>query len=574
MKVNLISNHRPNTGLTQDVNIMRGILSAVFEKDVEVTLVQFVQPQCSEADVNIFFEVVNPSLFPFAAKNIWIPNHESTYTSWLPYLDMVNEIWVKTHEAERIFKDLTPTHVRYIGWTSINKQTPSKKNYYKALVPIGKNINRDIDTLLSAYVYTKRMNPSLYARIPDLHIVSWRPVDVPEQIKERVILYNRILSQDEYDELLNECGLCICLSKAEGFGHAVNEAMASGCNLLLSNISPFVDDIVQDGAFYCIQSSVIKSDTFFCSLVMSDVMSICDKLEDYVNMSFKDRRSLSERMRKQYEKNHTEWVDRMKWLLPQALHVETPYSLKDTLPKEDALPDVSIVCVTRDRRLFMPILKYSYMIQSYPEDKLELIIVDDGDDPIEDTLIGVPNVVYIRLDEKKTIGEKRNIGIEKAMYDVIAFMDDDDVYPNNSVLERVAMMLKGPSKQCGFCTTIPCYDIMKYCSFMNAPPLKLSMSERVSEATMVFTKSFWEERKFGDTQIAEADAFIRGREHMCREISPQEVIVSLVHNLNTSSRKVPDFKEPNGCHFGFNEKLFAMVSEIGESLKERNLHTE
>jgi hypothetical protein len=54
---------------------------------------------------------------------------------------------------------------------------------------------------------------------------------------------------------------------------------------------------------------------------------------------------------------------------------------------------------------------------------------------------------------------------------------------------------------------------------------------------------------------------------MCRELSPQEVIVSLVHPLNTSSRKIPDIKEPNGCHYGFNEKLFAMVSEIGESLK-------
>lgn len=48
--------------------------------------------------------------------------------------------------------------------------------------------------------------------------------------------------------------------------------------------------------------------------------------------------------------------------------------------------------VTKDRRVFMPLAKYSYMIQSYPEDKLEWVIVDDGKDPIEDTLIGVPNV--------------------------------------------------------------------------------------------------------------------------------------------------------------------------------------
>jgi hypothetical protein len=106
---------------------------------------------------------------------------------------------------------------------------------------------------------------------------------------------------------------------------------------------------------------------------------------------------------------------------------------------------------------------------------------------------------------------------------------------------------------------------------MNVPPLQLEMSERISEATLIFTKKFWDERQFSDVSIAEGDSFIRGREHMCRELSPQEVIVSLVHPLNTSSRKIPDFKEPNGCHYGFNEKLFAMVSEIGEDLKAKHL---
>jgi glycosyltransferase involved in cell wall biosynthesis len=254
----------------------------------------------------------------------------------------------------------------------------------------------------------------------------------------------------------------------------------------------------------------------------------------------------------------------MKQLLPEVLVTDATIS---EMPKEEDLPCVSIVCVTRDRRIFIPVLLYSYLVQSYPEDKMELIIVDDGDDPIEDKLIGIANVVYVRLDEKKTIGEKRNIGVSKAMYDVITFMDDDDIYPNNSILQRAAMMLKGPAKECAFCSVIPCYDIANYCSFMNIPPFQLTMSERVSEATLIFTRRFWEERKFGDTQISEGDAFIRGREHMCRELSPQEIIVSLVHPKNTSSRKTPEFKEPNGCHFGFNEKLFAMVSEIGETLK-------
>lgn len=572
MRVNLISNHRPGTGLAQDVNVMRGILTAIFEDKVQISMVQYVQPHCQEADVNVFLEVMNPSLLSYAAKNIWIPNHEWTYKTWVPYLHMVNEIWAKTTEAKDIFEKLTPTPVRYVGWTSLNKETPSRKNYFKAIVPLGKNIHREVSPILHAYQTLKYTNPSIYSSLPILNIVC-NPqrfnIVVPPEIADHVVLHHN-LKDSEYDELLKECGLCICLSKAEGFGHAVNEAMASGCNMIVSRIDPFLHDIVgevNDGAYFCDELEVTENVDCFGKLVSSDSKSLIEILEEYKNKGFRDRKAGSEYMRKVYEQNHKQWMDRMKTFIPQVFHVETPYSLKDVMPKEDELPDVSIVCVTRNRRHFMPILKYSYMIQSYPEDKMELVIVDDGDDPIEDTLFGVPNVTYVRLDEKKTIGEKRNIGVQKAMYDVIAFMDDDDIYPNNSILERVAMMLKSPAKECSFCTTIPCYDIAKYCSFMNAPPIVLPMSQRVSEATLIFTRKFWEERPFEDTQIAEGDAFIRGREHMCRELSPQEVIVSLVHTRNTSSRKLPDFKEPNGCHFGFNEKLFAMVSEIGETLK-------
>ena len=207
------------------------------------------------------------------------------------------------------------------------------------------------------------------------------------------------------------------------------------------------------------------------------------------------------------------------------------------------------------------------MIQSYPEDKLEWVIVDDGVDPIEDTLIGVPNVKYVRADPGLTISQKRNLAVENAMYDIMVTMDDDDVYPNNSVLHRVAMLLMSPEKGCAFCTTIPCYDVTKFSSFMNVPPYVLPMSERVSEATLVFTRKFWEEGKFDDSvHIGEGNAFIRSREQMCRELSPQDVIVSLIHPKNTSSRKTPTFSEPNGCHYGFNENLFMLVTEIGQKL--------
>jgi glycosyltransferase involved in cell wall biosynthesis len=164
-----------------------------------------------------------------------------------------------------------------------------------------------------------------------------------------------------------------------------------------------------------------------------------------------------------------------------------------------------------------------------------------------------------------SIGAKRNLAVASASHDILVMLDDDDVYPNNSILTRVAYLLAEPRKEAVFCTTIPCFDIHEKKSFMNVPPTPLRMCERVSEATLCFTREFWNKQGFPDQQIAEGNAFIHGREEMCRDISPQDVIVSLVHSKNTSSRKAP-VGESNGCHYGFSDELFTLVSEIAEAL--------
>jgi glycosyltransferase involved in cell wall biosynthesis len=241
------------------------------------------------------------------------------------------------------------------------------------------------------------------------------------------------------------------------------------------------------------------------------------------------------------------------------------FNLQDHLPKEENLPPISVITLTRDRRAFFPLAKYCMVAQTYPEDKIEWVIVDDGKDQIKDLVTDLPNVTYILLDEPLTIGAKRNLAISKAKHDILVMLDDDDVYPNNSLISRVAHMLAEPKKECLFSTVIPCYEIHETKSFMNVPPMTLPMSQRVSEATLCFTRKFWETRGFPDQQIAEADAFIRGREQMCRELSPQDVIVSLIHKKNTSSRKPPTM-EANGSHYGFSDELFTLISEIAGSL--------
>jgi hypothetical protein len=557
MRVNIIGNLNRGTGVSQDIKILHGIIALVVGEETEIRHIPHFFPNCPEADVNFFIEVINPSLFIYAGRNVWIPNPEWTYKTWEPYAKMVDEIWVKTKSAAILFSEWTEK-VRYIGWTSIDKVYSHKKNYNKAIVPSGKNVWRNPKPIIQAYMKIAALVPSLFTKLPELHIV-WHerlPV-IPENISSKVIVHSGFMDEKEYDELLHECGLAICMSAAEGFGHAVNEAMSAGCIPMLSPISPFLE--LTNNAIWVSNDKVTPHPTCMGSLEDIQVASLVDALRDYVNLDFNTKEDIHLKVRKEYEARHERFVNTMGVVLKQ----EVPtYSLEECVPNEEDIPKVSIITVTRDRRVFMPLAKYCFTSQTYPADKLEWVIVDDGKDQIKDMVSDIENVKYILLDEPHTIGEKRNIGIAAASHDILVMMDDDDVYPNNSVLSRVAHMF---GKECLFSSTIPCYQIHEKKSFMNVPPMTLPMAERVSEATLCFTRKFWEGGKFPNKQIGEGDAFIRGREQMCREFCPEDVIVSLAHKNNTSGRKAPEGPS-NGCHYGFSDELFTLVSEIGNTL--------
>jgi len=560
MRINIIGTFGSNTGVAQDVSILHGLIVHVFGKETEVRHVKHFHPECVPADVNFFIEVVNPSLLIYAGRNIWIPNPEWTYKTWSPYVKMMDEIWVKTRSAIEPFETAGGT-VKYIGWTSIDKGFSIEKDYSKALIPIGKNLWRNPKPVIQAYMRIRSDDPTLYARLPTVTMVYRIPLPtIPDYLNDKFTVFAGPdpLSEEQYNELVATCGLTLCISGAEGFGHSVNEAMSSGSTLLINTIPPFCE--LTDKAYWASTSKSIKHPQCFGTLEDTDVGSIVDALKVYVDTSLEDKREQSLHMRHQYENRHEAFVKTMEERIA-SLSVSVPYSLEERLPKEAELPCVSVITLTRDRRVFIPLARYCMIAQSYPESKIEWVIVDDGKDQIKDLVSDIPNVNYVLIDEPMTIGAKRNLAVSRASYDILVVMDDDDVYPNNSILSRVTHLMMEPAKKCLFSTVIPCYDIHETKSFMNVPPITLPMSQRVSEATLCFTREFWNERPFPDEQIGEADAFIHGREQMCREISPQDSIVSLTHKKTTSARKAPA-GDSNGCHYGFSDDLFTLVSEI------------
>lgn len=561
MRVNLICTHRNQTGLAVDVDILQGLWAAA-DETVTYRRVLIAQPECPEAEYNVFIEVINPSLFTYAAKNIFIPNPEWMYRTWIPYLHDIDEIWCKTHEAVEIFKE-HHSNVKYIGWTSIAKSPPEVKNFHKAVYLAGKNIYRHPQLIVDSYVLAHEKG----VKLPELHVIydgTRMRLDVPESLVKLVIPHGETLKQGEYDALLAECGLAICLSGSEGFGHAANEAASAGCILMLNEIRPF-QEFEYEPIWVPVEKMVPHPECMGV-IAKTDPEQVVDGLRIYASLNFKERKRLSELTAGEFVARHDGWVKTMTEFL-KAYSTDVDFAVDKTVIPEDDLPGVTIVTPTRDRPEFMEICAGCVDSQCYPKDKIEWLVIDDGKDQCDEFISHLPYARHIIQMAGKTIAWKRNLGAKIAKFPIIIHMDDDDIYPPNSILFRVSMMLRA-KKEAAFCTTLPSYDIANYTSFVNVPPMRLPQSMRVSEATMCYTKKFWEEKGFPeDVKIAEGDLFIKGRESQCMELSPQEIIVSLVHPKTTSSRRIPKGVEPNGCHFGFTEDLFTMLSKIGERLK-------
>lgn len=116
---------------------------------------------------------------------------------------------------------------------------------------------------------------------------------------------------------------------------------------------------------------------------------------------------------------------------------------KNLLKKEN-LPKVSLCTPTFNRRPFFKQTIQNVLNQTYPLDKIEWVIIDDGTDKIQDIINDISgiNIKYIELEEKISLGKKRNMLHKESTGDIIIYIDDDDYYPPERVHHAVTELLK------------------------------------------------------------------------------------------------------------------------------------
>jgi hypothetical protein len=235
--------------------------------------------------------------------------------------------------------------------------------------------------------------------------------------------------------------------------------------------------------------------------------------------------------------------------------------IKENILKEEELPKISVCIPTFNRSKFFKLILLNYKITTYPQDKIEWIILDDGAKNNKELIPKeIKNIRYIYDNKKLNLGEKRNKLVSLSNNNFIVFMDDDDYYHPDSIKIRISQLINN-KVQCVYCTIIPCFEINKYISYINYPPIELQDKDRVSEATLTFTKNHWKKNKFDNKKKKQEGYDILTQN--CLEINPENIIVSLSHKGNMTHRKVPKV-QANGSHYNFSNDIFELITSLDE----------
>ena len=199
-------------------------------------------------------------------------------------------------------------------------------------------------------------------------------------------------------------------------------------------------------------------------------------------------------------------------------------------------PFVSVVTPTYNRRRFIPQLIECYRAQRYPKGRMEWIILDDGSDPVGDLFTGLdmPNIHYIQLPEKLTIGAKRNLLNKKSCGDVIVAMDDDDYYPPERVLAVITAFKQKPTYELAGASEVYMY----YSDIQVIYKLGPYHVNHATNGTMAWKRRYADTHLYDETVThAEEKSFLEGYKHPMIQLDPYKVMLVMSHSDNTFDKK-------------------------------------
>lgn len=196
-------------------------------------------------------------------------------------------------------------------------------------------------------------------------------------------------------------------------------------------------------------------------------------------------------------------------------------------------PVLSCVMPTADRRAWVPRAIALFLAQDYGP--RELVVVDDGADPVADLIPDDPRIGYERLPSRLPLGVKRNRGCQLARGELIAHWDDDDWYAPWRLRVQVEELLRAGTQLCGL-SSLLFHDPETAATWRYVYPA----GERrpwVAGASMLYRRTRWQRTPFEPVFTGE-DTRLCGAvpRHEVTMLRRDDLVVATLHAGN-SARK-------------------------------------
>jgi GT2 family glycosyltransferase len=197
-------------------------------------------------------------------------------------------------------------------------------------------------------------------------------------------------------------------------------------------------------------------------------------------------------------------------------------------------PLVSCVMPTFDRRSFVPQAVRYFLRQDYPAK--ELIVVDDGPEPVRDLLPDDPRIRYHRLETRTVLGAKRNLACDLARGPIIVHWDDDDWASPERVSVQVAALTTGQANVCGMASLLY-YDTASSSAWRFTWPDRLR--PWAAGPSLCFAKELWSRSPFPEVAIGEDTRFVFSPAvRRITYVDKTACVVGIIHRGNTAPKSV------------------------------------
>lgn len=297
LKINLFS-FRNGVGLETDRRVMQ---EALERQGHLVACINYLEDKKRKADINIFFEHPLPEKFSWAPLNWFVPNPE-WYTRDLKLLDQMDLILCRTKEVHRIFSE-KKYPVYYLGFTSPDCfDLQIQKDFSRIFHLAGASIQKGTSPILAIW----NSDPAA----PHLTVIKHSSDLIISRRNLKFIASP--ISERELRRLQNQCGIHLCPSETEGFGHYIMEALSAGAVVITTDAPP-MNEFIQDPR--CLVPYIKSSPCRLAINYYVDQDELGNRIKAVSALPKEELESIGKQNRAAYLRRTQEFYDRLNELL-------------------------------------------------------------------------------------------------------------------------------------------------------------------------------------------------------------------------------------------------------------------